>query len=82
MKSARSNFENDWNVTDAQMEAPVSYDNNGKLNINAPTSQNLVEIHTGRQAGQMFFNIEPDGNQADVNELQPAKYILEYYLEQ
>jgi hypothetical protein len=60
MKAGRSFRENDWDTSDAQTEAPVSYDNKGRLNVNSPTSQNLIEIHVGRQSGQIIFNVEPD----------------------
>jgi hypothetical protein len=32
-------------------------------------------------SGKIIFDIQPDGKQADVEELQPAQYATEFYLE-
>jgi hypothetical protein len=46
-----------------------------------PLEQNLIDTYEGRVSGKVIFDIQPDGKQADVEELQPAQYATEFYLE-
>jgi hypothetical protein len=46
-----------------------------------PMEQNLIDTYEGRNTGKLIFDIQPDWKQADIEELQPAKYALEFYLE-
>lgn len=83
MKSARTQFEADWDLSDSQIEARTFYDNYGKLMVNVPLEQNLIELDIWRELWwPVNFNIDPDWNKVDWDELQKAKYTLDYFLEQ
>lgn len=81
MKSARQNFEASRDIADQQVEASTFYDNRGKLMVNVPLEQNLLEISVWKELGQLVFAVEPDGKKIDSDELQPAKYALDFFLE-
>lgn len=81
MKSERDRFLNEWDICDLQFEAETYEDNFGKLYVNNPIEQNLIEMELGRTSGLPLYDVVPDGYRADVKMLETAKYILEYYLE-
>ena len=66
-------YENQWN-------AVSFYDNDGVLQVNVPLEKTLIEIYMGRTEGRINFDVIPDG-QADVDELQPSKYALNFFLD-
>lgn len=80
MNAARKNFEPEWLLDDAQTRAVSYYDTTGKLIVNVPMEQNLIEVSAGRQAGKLVYDMEPMGK-VDMQELEPAKYTLDYFLE-
>ena len=80
MDSGRTQFEEDWDVCDGQMQANTYYDEQGRLNVNVPVEQSLVELACGRFAGKLNFKLEPVGRQPDVNEMQSAKYSLAFFM--
>lgn len=82
MRSARQNFEQSRDLADQQIEATAFYDNKGKLMVNVPLEQNLIEIALGKEMWPLNFSIDPDWNKIDANDIQPAKYALEFYLKQ
>ena len=77
----REEQERDWKMADKQRTALTWYDQFWNLQINLPLEQNLEDVYAGRTSGKLNFDIQPDGKQADVSELQPATYTMEYYLE-
>jgi len=66
---------------DKQFTALSVRDQYGNLQVNLPMEQNLIDTYEGRASGKIIFDIQPDGKQADVEELQPAQYAAEFYLE-
>lgn len=48
--------------------------------MNIPLEKTLREIYMGRTEGKVNFDIIPDG-QANVEELQPTKYAMNFYLD-
>ena len=66
---------------DKQFTALSMRDQYGNLKVNLPMEQNLIDTYEGRASGKIIFDIQPDGKQADVDELQPAQYATEFYLE-
>ena len=77
----RQKMEEEWDLVDKQYTAITVRDNYWNLLVNLPMEQNLIDTYEGRNAGKLVFDIQPDWKQADVDELQPAQYALEYYLE-
>ena len=77
----RKNKELDWDRFDRQFTALSVRDQYGNLKVNLPMEQNLIDTYEGRNTGKLIFDIQPDWKQADIEELQPAKYALEFYLE-
>ncbi len=77
----RKNKELDWDKFDRQFTALSVRDQYGNLKVNLPMEQNLIDTYEGRNAGKLIFDIQPDWKQADIEELQPAKYATEFYLE-
>lgn len=80
MNSARKPREKERELDDAQMRAESYYDNTGKLVVNVPMEQNIRELSAGRQAGKLMYDVEPIGK-ADMQEIQFAKFSLEYFME-
>ena len=77
----RKNKELDWDKFDRQFTALSVRDQYGNLKVNLPMEQNLIDTYEGRNTGKLIFDIQPDWKQADIEELQPAKYAMEFYLE-
>lgn len=71
----------EWDQADTQWTALTLYDEFNNLKINLPLEKNLEDVYEGRNSGKLNFDIQPDGKQANVDELQPASYAMEYYLE-
>lgn len=80
MKAKRSEFEDGFKTAEAQETAVPVYDNYGELIMVVPLEQIMTEIYLGRTNGKIVYDIIPDG-QANVDELQPAKYALVFYLD-
>jgi len=66
---------------DDQFTALSVYDAYGSLKVNIPLEQNLIDTYEGRASWKAEFDVQPNGKQANVDELQPAEYALEFYLE-
>ncbi len=69
-----------WELCDAQIKSESYYDNDGVLNVNIPLEKTLREIYMGRTEGKVNFDIVPDG-QANVEDLQPSKYAMNFFLD-
>ncbi len=80
MRSKRSEMDKEWDKNELQVSAISFYDNEGVLNVNVPLEKTLKEIYMGRTEGRVNFDIVPDG-QTDVNELQPSKHALDFFLD-
>ena len=70
----------DFKNYESQVNAVSFYDNDGVLNVNVPLEKTLKEIYMGRTEGRVNFDVVPDG-QASVEELQPSKYALTFYMD-
>jgi hypothetical protein len=79
MDWARTEFEDDWLVSDAQIEAKYAYDQFGRLQVNIPMEAALCELAEGREAGKLNFTIEPL-DQPDADEIVVAKQALAYHI--
>lgn len=80
MKSARWEFDKKFDDNE-KTEAFISYyDNEWNLEVVVPLIQNLIEIYMGRTNWKVSYDIQPDW-QADIEELQPAKYALNFFLD-
>jgi len=80
MRTKRKTIEQTWALADEQVKAESFYDNYWVLNVNVPHEKVLGEIYMGRTEWKANYDIIPDG-QADVNELQPSKYALTFFLD-
>jgi len=69
-----------WTSADNQVNAVSFYDNDGSLQVNIPLEKSLKEIYMWRSDWKATFDIVPDG-QANVDELQPSKYALNFFLD-
>lgn len=81
MKSERDKFLPERDLCDIQYEAEVYEDNRGKLYVNTPMEQWLVEMELWRTAGLPVFDVKPDGYRVDVQKLETARYILDFFLD-
>lgn len=77
----RKEKEKDRTEADKQFTALSVRDQYNNLMVNIPLEQNLIDTYEGRASGKLTIDIQPDGKQADVDELQPAQYATEFYLE-
>ena len=77
----REKQEKFWDEADKQFTSLTVRDSYGNLQVSLPMEQNLIDTYEGRSSGKILFDIQPDGKQADVEELQPAQYSMEFYLE-
>lgn len=80
MRSKKQPFIQDWKQYENQNNAISFYDNEGNLNVNIPLEKTLKEIYMGRTEWKIAFDIIPDG-QANVDELQPTKYALNFFMD-
>lgn len=83
MKSApiRQEQERYRDEADKQFTAISVTDEYGELQASLPLEQNLIDAYEGRAAGKYLFDIQPNWKQANIDELQPAKYATEFFLE-
>ena len=80
MEEKRKEFDDMWDNFDNNVTAVSFYDNEWNLNVNIPLEKTLKEIYMWRTDWKISYDIVPDG-QADVEELQPAKYALNFFLD-
>lgn len=80
MRAKREQFEQQFKKWEQQETAYSFYDNFGELQIVVPLEQIMTEIYLGRTNGKVIYDIIPDG-QANVDDLQPAKYALSFFLD-
>lgn len=80
MRGARSQFEAERKLCEDQFNAETTSDNDGNINTNIPLEKTLIENSMGRLAGKLNFEIVPEA-EADVQELQSAKYTLEHFMD-
>lgn len=60
MRSERDRFLDERDLCDVQFEAETYEDQNGKLYVNNPIEQNLIEMELGRTSGLPLYDIVPD----------------------
>lgn len=80
MRAKRSEFESEFKTAEEQETAVPFYDNYWELQIVVPLEQIMTEIYLGRTNGKVLYDIIPDW-QATAQELQPAKYALNFFLD-
>lgn len=80
MESKRKEFDDMWDNFDANVTAVSFYDNNWDLQVNIPMEKTCKEIYMWRTEGKISYDIIPDW-QTDIEQLQPAKYSLQFYLD-
>jgi len=80
MKSKKSEFDTLFTQYELQETAISYYDNQWWLQVQVPLEQNLTEIYMWRTNGKVVYDIIPDW-QANVEELQPAKHTLNFFLD-
>lgn len=80
MRSKKSSFDVLFTQYELQETAISYYDNQGWLQVQVPLEQNLTEIYMWRTNGKIVYDIIPDG-QADIEQLQPAKHALNFFLD-
>ncbi len=81
MKTERDKFLSERDICDLQYEAEVYEDNRGKLYVNTPMEQWLVEMELWRTAGLPIFDVKPDWFRTDIQKLETARYILDFFLD-
>lgn len=81
MLSESDKFHEEWDTCDLQYEANTYEDVYGNLHVNTPLEQNLIEMDLGRTAGLPLFDVQPDWYRADIQKLETAKYVLNYFLD-
>ena len=77
----REKQEKFWDEADKQFTSLSVRDEYNSIRVNLPMEQDLIDTYEGRSSGKILFDIQPDGKQADVEELQPAQCSMEFYLE-
>ena len=80
MKSKKEPFDRLFTEFELQETAISYYDNQWGLQVQVPLEQNLTEIYMWRTNGKLVYDIIPDW-QADIEQLQPAKYALNFFLD-
>lgn len=81
MKNERYQFLSERDICDLQYEAEVYEDNFGKLYVNTPMEQWLLEMELWRTSGLPIFDVKPDWYRADVQKLETARYTLDFFLD-
>lgn len=81
MRAERSPFEAEWDYIDAQVNSKSFYDNDGRLIANCSVEQTLLEIHTGRTAQKLNYDVVSVGVEPDNVEEKIAKFTLADTLE-
>ena len=80
MQWKRSDFDKMRDDFDSQTNSVSFYDNYWQLQVNVPLEKSLKEIYMGRTDGKIQYDIMPDW-QTDIEQLQPAKYALMFFLD-
>lgn len=80
MRSKRQPFSDSWDQYEDQTNAVSFYDNEWNLVANIPLEKELKEYYMGRTEWKINFDIIPDW-QVDIEELQPSKYALNFFLD-
>lgn len=81
MDSERKNWQTERYTCDKQYEANVTQDNNGKVYINNPLEQDLIEMEVGRTSGRPTFDVIPDPYNPNPEQTEAAKYVLDSFLD-
>jgi len=81
MKNERNQFLSERDICDLQYEAEVYEDNFGKLYVNTPMEQWLLEMELWRTSGLPIFDVKPDWYRTDVQKLETARYTLDFFLD-
>lgn len=63
------------------MEANTYYDQNGRLQVNPPLEQSLVELASWRMSGRMDYTLEPVGKKPIAEDSIVAKNVLAHYIQ-
>ena len=80
MRNKRAPFDKMWDEFETQINSESFYDNNWQLQVNMPLEKTLGEIYMWRTNWKATFDIVPDW-QANVEELQPTKYAMNFFLD-
>ena len=80
MRSKKEPFDKLFTQYEQQETLVSNFDNQNWLNVVVPLEQNLLEIYLWRTNWKVVYDIIPDW-QADVEQLQPAKYSLAFFLD-
>ena len=80
MRAKRGPFDTMWDNAENSITAVSFYDNQWMLQVNIPLEKTLKEIYMWRTEWKVNFDIVPDW-QANVEELQPSKYALQFFLD-
>lgn len=81
MDAERNPWLPEWDLCDAQYDAPVWVDNEWKVLVNCQMEQSLIEMEAWRRAWMPVFDIKPDPYTADIAQTESAKYILDEFLD-
>ncbi len=81
MKNERDQFLSERDICDLQYEAEVYEDNFGKLYVNTPMEQWLLEMELWRTSGLPVFDVKPDWYRTDIQKLETARYTLDFFLD-
>ena len=80
MRSKKAPFVDLFKQYETQYTSLSYYDNQWMLQVNIPLEENLVEVYMWRTNGKISYDVLPQW-QANVDELQPAKYALQFFLD-
>lgn len=82
MKSARQQFDTEWDLCDEQYDAPVLWDaNKNEYVLNSRMEQNFTEMYVGRTSDSLIYDVTPDTYDVSQEQLERNRYILDYYLD-
>ena len=82
MKSARSEFEWEWDLCDLQFAAE-SYEDptTWRFIYNDDMEQALIEQEVWRTAWEIIFDVKPSTYDTDIEKLESSKYVLRSFLD-
>jgi len=80
MKAKRTDYNAKWDNIDNSVTWVSFYNNDWELEVIIPLEKTLIEIYEWRTKGLINYDIKADW-QTDINQLQPAKYALQFFLD-
>ena len=81
MDAARADWEAEWHYTDQQCEAKIAYDARGRLIVNVPIEDVLLDINDGKYSKQPQRDITGSQDNTDVNQIIPIQFALIDFLD-